>query len=85
MLYQSMSGDSASGANTFSNYDKSTIQIQSSSSVYFSALILFITHAQTKINEKKPNNLIFSISIITQKDIYARNIIIINIIKYSRR
>ena len=50
MLYQSMSGDSASGANTFSNYDKSTIQIQSSSSVYFSALMLFITHAQTKIN-----------------------------------
>jgi len=50
MLYQSMSGDSASGANTFSNYDKSTIQIQSSSSIYFSALILFITHAKTKIN-----------------------------------
>ena len=45
-----MSGDSASGANTFSNYDKSTIQIQSSSSVYFSALMLFITHPQTKIN-----------------------------------
>ena len=50
MLYQSIPGDSASGANTFSNYDKSTKQIQSSSSVYFSALMLFITHAQTKIN-----------------------------------
>ena len=45
-----MLGDLASSANTFSNYDKSTIQIQSSSSVYFSALMLFITHAQTKIN-----------------------------------
>jgi len=50
MLYQSKSGDSASGANTFSNYDKSTTQIQSSSSVYFSALMFFITHTQAKIN-----------------------------------
>ena len=43
MLYQSMSRDATYGTNTF-NFDKSTIEIQSSSSVYSSALMLFITH-----------------------------------------
>ena len=49
MLYQSMSGDAASGTSTF-NCDKSTIEIQSSSSVYSSAPIFFITNTQAKIN-----------------------------------
>ena len=47
MLYQSMSGDAASGTSIF-NYDKSTIEIQSSSSAYSSAPMLFITHLQAK-------------------------------------
>ena len=42
MLYQSMSRDETYGASIF-NYDKYTIEIQSSSSVYSSALMLFIT------------------------------------------
>jgi len=49
MLYQSMSGDAASGTSTF-NCDKSTIEIQSSSSVYSSAPMFFITNTQAKIN-----------------------------------
>ena len=49
MLYQSMSGDAASGTSTF-NCDKSTIEIQSSSSVYSSAPMFFITNTQSKIN-----------------------------------
>ena len=49
MLYQSMSGDAASGTSTF-NWDKSTIEIQSSSSVYSSAPMFFITNTQAKIN-----------------------------------
>ena len=49
MLYQSMSGDAASGTSTF-NCDKSTLEIQSSSSVYSSAPMLFITNTQAKIN-----------------------------------
>ena len=49
MLYQSMSGDSASGTSTF-NCDKSTLEIQSSSSVYSSAPMFFITNTQAKIN-----------------------------------
>ena len=49
MLYQSMSGDAASGTSTF-NCDKSTIEIQSSSSVYSSASMFFITNTQAKIN-----------------------------------
>ena len=49
MLYQSMSGDAASGTSTF-NCDKSTLEIQSSSSVYSSAPMFFITNTQAKIN-----------------------------------
>ena len=49
MLYQSMSGDAASGTSIF-NCDKSTIEIQSSSSVYSSAPMFFITNTQAKIN-----------------------------------
>ena len=49
MLYQSMSGDAASGTSTF-NCDKSTIEIQYSSSVYSSAPMFFITNTQAKIN-----------------------------------
>ena len=49
MLYQSMSGDAASGTSTF-NCDKSTIEIQSSSSVYSSAPMFFITNTQSIIN-----------------------------------
>ena len=49
MLYQSMSGDATSGTSTF-NCDKSTIEIQSSSSVYSSAPMFFITNTQAKIN-----------------------------------
>ena len=49
MLYQSMSGDAASGTSTF-NCDKSTIEIQTSSSVYSSAPMFFITNTQAKIN-----------------------------------
>ena len=49
MLYQSMSGDAASGTSTF-NCDSSTIEIQSSSSVYSSAPMFFITNTQAKIN-----------------------------------
>ena len=49
MLYQSMSGDAASGTATF-NCDQSTIEIQSSSSVYSSAPMFFITNTQAKIN-----------------------------------
>ena len=49
MLYQSMSGDADSGTSTF-NCDKSTIEIQSSSSVYSSAPMFFITNTQAKIN-----------------------------------
>ena len=49
MLYQSMSGDADSGTSTF-NCDKSTIEIQSSSSVYSSAPMFFITNTQSKIN-----------------------------------
>ena len=49
MLYQSMSGDAASGTSMF-NCDKSTIEIQSSSSVYSSAPMFFITNTQSKIN-----------------------------------
>ena len=49
MLYQSMSGDAASGTSTF-NCDKSSIEIQSSSSVYSSAPMFFITNTQAKIN-----------------------------------
>ena len=43
MLYQSTSGDEAYGTITF-NYDKQTKEIQSSNSVYSSALMFFITH-----------------------------------------
>ena len=49
MLYQSMSGDAASGTSTF-NCDKSTLEIQSSSNVYSSAPMFFITNTQAKIN-----------------------------------
>ena len=49
MLYQSMSGDAASGTSTF-NCDKSTLEIQSSSSVYSSAPMFFITNTKAKIN-----------------------------------
>ena len=49
MLYQSMSGDAASGTSTF-NCDKSTIEIQSSSSYYSTAPMFFITNTQSKIN-----------------------------------
>ena len=49
MLYQSMSGDAASGTSTF-NCDKSTLEIQTSSSVYSSAPMFFITNTQAKIN-----------------------------------
>ena len=49
MLYQSMSGDAASGTSTF-NCVKSTLEIQSSSSVYSSAPMFFITNTQAKIN-----------------------------------
>ena len=49
MLYQSMSGDAASGTSVF-NCDKSTIEIQSSSSVYSTAPMFFVTNTQSKIN-----------------------------------
>ena len=49
MLYQSMSGDAASGTSTF-NCDKSTMEIQSSSSYYTKAPMFFITNTQSKIN-----------------------------------
>ena len=44
-----MSGDAASGTSVF-NCDKSTIEIQSSSSVYSTAPMFFVTNTQSKIN-----------------------------------
>ena len=49
MLYQSMSGDAASGTSTF-NFKASTITIDSKSSVYSSAPMFFITNTDAVIN-----------------------------------
>jgi len=49
MLYQSMSGDAASGTSVF-NCDKSSLEIQSSSSYYKTAPMFFITNTQAQIN-----------------------------------
>ena len=49
MLYQSMSGDADSGTSTF-NCQSSTISIESSSSVYSSAPMFFITNTDAQIN-----------------------------------
>ena len=49
MLYQSMSGDAASGTSLF-NCDKSSLEIQSSSSYYKTAPMFFITNTQAQIN-----------------------------------
>ena len=49
MLYQSMSGDAESGTTTF-NCKASTINIDSSSSVYSSAPMFFITNTDAVIN-----------------------------------
>ena len=49
MIYQSMSGDAKTGTGKF-NCDKSTIEIESSSSVYSSAPMFFVTNTQAEIN-----------------------------------
>ena len=49
MLYQSMSGDAKNGTGIF-NCDKSTIEIQDSSSVYSTAPMFFVTNTQAEIN-----------------------------------
>ena len=49
MLYQSMSGDAVSGTSVF-NCDKSSLEIQSSSSYYKTAPMFFITNTQAQIN-----------------------------------
>ena len=49
MLYQSMSGDAASGTSVF-NCGKSSLDIQSSSSYYKTAPMFFITNTQAQIN-----------------------------------
>ena len=49
MLYQSMSGDAKNGTGIF-NCDKSTIEIQDTSSVYSTAPMFFVTNTQAEIN-----------------------------------
>ena len=49
MLYQSMSGDADSGTSTF-NCKSSTMEVLSSSSVYDSAPMFFITNTEASIN-----------------------------------
>ena len=51
MLYQSMSGDADSGTSTF-NCESSTVEILSTSSVYRSAPMFFITNTDAAINLK---------------------------------
>ena len=49
MLYQSQSGDAGEGTSIF-NCEKSTVEIQTSSSVYSTAPMFFITNADAIIN-----------------------------------
>ena len=49
MLYQSMSGDADSGTSTF-NCESSNMEILSTSSVYSSAPMFFITNTDAEIN-----------------------------------
>jgi hypothetical protein len=52
MLYQSMSGDAKNGTGIF-NCDKSTIEIQDTSSVYSTAPMFFVTNTKASIELEK--------------------------------